>query len=62
MLFTYAMLILLILHYGSSSFQWDFGNGQVNSNYKSLQYFDTIGIYNIQLISGNSYNCYDTLE
>lgn len=46
---------------GGSSFQWDFGNGQVNTFTNPSTIYDSIGIYNIQLITGNSYNCYDTL-
>ena len=47
---------------GGSSFQWDFGNGQVNTFTNPSTIYDTIGIYNVQLITGNSYNCYDTLN
>ena len=47
---------------GGNSFQWDFGNGQLTTFTNPSTIYDSIGIYNIQLISGNSYNCYDTLN
>ena len=47
---------------GGNSFQWDFGNGQLTTFTNPSTIYDSVGIYNIQLISGNSYNCYDTLN
>ena len=47
---------------GGNSFQWDFGNGQLTTFTNPSTIYDSIGIYNIQLITGNSYNCYDTLN
>ena len=47
---------------GGNSFQWDFGNGQLSTFTNPSTVYDSIGIYNIQLITGNSYNCYDTLN
>ena len=46
----------------SNNFEWNFGNGQTSSTNNPSTIFDSIGNYNIQLISGNSYNCYDTLN
>ena len=46
----------------SNNFEWNFGNGQTSSINNPSTIFDSIGNYNIQLISGNSYNCYDTLN
>ena len=47
---------------GGNSFQWDFGNGQINTTTNPSTIYDSIGIFNIQLITGNSYNCFDTLN
>ena len=46
----------------SNNFEWNFGNGQTSSINNPSIIFDSVGNYNIQLISGNSYNCYDTLN
>ena len=46
----------------SNNFEWNFGNGQTSSIINPSTIFDSVGNYNIQLISGNSYNCYDTLN
>jgi PKD repeat protein len=47
---------------GANSFQWNFGGLQSTTVTNPSFIYDSIGIYNIQLISGNSYNCYDTLN
>ena len=47
---------------GANSFQWNFGNLQSTTITNPSFIYDSIGIYNVQLISGNSYNCYDTLN
>ena len=47
---------------GANSFQWNFGNGQSTTVTNPSTIYDSIGIFNVQLISGNSYNCYDTLN
>ena len=47
---------------GGNSFQWDFGNGQITTSTNPSTIYDSIGIFNIQLITGNSYNCFDTLN
>ena len=47
---------------GANSFQWNFGNLQSTTTTNPSFTYDSIGIYNVQLISGNSYNCYDTLN
>ena len=47
---------------GANSFQWNFGNLQSTTITNPSFTYDSIGIYNVQLISGNSYNCYDTLN
>ncbi len=46
----------------SNNFEWNFGNGQTSIVTNPSAIFDSVGNYNIQLISGNSYNCYDTLN
>ena len=46
----------------SNNFEWDFGNGQSSFTTNPSAIFDSMGNYNIRLISGNSYNCYDTLN
>ena len=46
----------------SNNFEWDFGNGQTSIITNPSAIFDSVGNYNIQLVSGNSYNCYDTLN
>lgn len=46
----------------SNNFEWNFGNGQTSSTNNPSTIFDSVGNYNVQLISGNSYNCYDTLN
>ena len=39
-----------------------FGNGQTSTMTHPSTVYDTIGIYNLQLIASNSYNCTDTLN
>ena len=47
---------------GAVAFEWDFGNGQTSTMTHPNAVYDTIGIYNLQLIASNSYNCTDTLS
>ena len=47
---------------GAIAFEWDFGNGQTSTMTNPSTIYDTIGIYNLQLIASNSYNCTDTLN
>ena len=47
---------------GAIAFEWDFGNGQTSTITHPSTVYDTIGIYNLQLIASNSYNCTDTLN
>ncbi len=48
--------------FGAIAFEWDFGNGQTSTMTHPSTVYDTIGIYNLQLIASNSYNCTDTLN
>ena len=47
---------------GAISFEWSFGNGQTSTLTHPNTVYDTIGVYNLQLIANNSYNCTDTLN
>ena len=47
---------------GAISFEWNFGNGQTSFQTHPSSVYDSIGIYNTQLVVGNSYNCTDTLN
>ena len=47
---------------GANSFQWNFDNGLLSTQTHPSTVYDTIGIYNLQLVVSNSYNCYDTLN
>ena len=46
---------------GGNNYQWDFGNGQVaNIQNPDTITFDSIGVFNLQLVVSNSFNCFDT--
>ena len=47
---------------GAINFEWNFGNGQISSQTHPSTVYDSIGIYNTQLVVSNSYNCTDTLD
>ncbi|MCF8253448.1 MAG: PKD domain-containing protein [Bacteroidia bacterium] len=50
------------LSIGGNAYWWDFGNGNTSTNTNSVQFYDGIAKYKIQLVTSNAYNCYDTTE
>ena len=44
-----------------SNIQWDFGNGQLSNADSVTITYDSVGVFNIQLVSFNNFNCFDTL-
>ena len=47
---------------GANSFQWDFGNGQTSTFNNPQTSFDTLGVYLVELVATNNFNCTDTLR
>jgi PKD repeat protein len=56
-----VLVDLLNTSLGSNYYYWDFGNGISSSNTSPNFNYDSIGVYNISLIAGNSYSCEDTI-
>ena len=46
---------------GASGFSWNFGNGLSSALNAPQTQFDTVGVYPVQLIAINSFNCTDTV-
>lgn len=40
---------------------WDFGNSQTSTVQNPYQFYSTGGTYNVTLIAGNAFNCFDTI-
>jgi len=45
---------------GASSWNWDFGDGESSTEQSPMHEFPNSGNYDITLIAGNSFGCYDT--
>ena len=46
---------------GGNNYQWNFGDGQfANIQNPDTITFDSVGVFNLQLIVSNSFNCFDT--
>lgn len=41
-------------------YAWDFGDGNSSSDLNPVHYYETAGVYDVQLIANNQYNCPDT--
>jgi PKD repeat protein len=51
----------LNLSSGSNSYSWDFGDGNTSTLENPLHEYDEAGVYSIQLIANNAFNCPDTM-
>ena len=45
---------------GANNYNWDFGNGLNSNLVNPITHYSAVGNYNINLISSNQYNCFDT--
>ena len=46
---------------GANSYLWDFDNGSVSTQVNTNVVYNQAGVFDIQLIASNSYNCTDTI-
>ncbi|MEN9640718.1 MAG: hypothetical protein RLZZ262_2587, partial [Bacteroidota bacterium] len=51
----------LNLSTGSNSYVWDFGDGSTSTLENPLHEYDEVGLYSVQLIANNTFNCPDTM-
>jgi hypothetical protein len=45
---------------GASQYQWDFGNGDMSTDFEPDYSYGSPGLYKITLVSTNAYGCSDT--
>jgi gliding motility-associated-like protein len=45
----------------ATTFEWSFGDGSLSSEVSPKHFYDIEGVYSIQLIANNEFNCPDTL-
>lgn len=45
----------------STNYEWNFGDGNTSNEENPVHFYQTPGVYSIQLIANNQYNCPDTL-
>ncbi len=46
---------------GITQWNWDFGNSQTSTQQNPYQFYNPGGTFSVNLISGNVFNCYDTV-
>ncbi|MFH1321972.1 MAG: PKD domain-containing protein [Bacteroidota bacterium] len=46
---------------GADQWFWDFGDGDTSAQQNPVHTYDTIGEYDVTLITGNTYGCFDTV-
>ncbi|MFH1321977.1 MAG: PKD domain-containing protein, partial [Bacteroidota bacterium] len=46
---------------GADQWFWDFGDGDTSTQQDPVHTYDTIGEYDVTLITGNTYGCFDTV-
>ncbi|MEA3477702.1 MAG: PKD domain-containing protein [Bacteroidota bacterium] len=56
----YGQVLCENLSYGAQLYAWDFGNGKTSERENPKVFYEENGIYLVQLISTNEYQCVDT--